>query len=305
MPLIESLRKRWIEEAPFRSFYSYPYINNDGLLLGAGTVLATMRRSQTGVATLTISGNEEKIFALLSLGYRQHLSIDLLRFIKRASLQWAKGEPALAQFELAYARLPRFESKADAQWLFYMDGLIQFGVSPRFLMRAVGLGIRELDLLKYAADEPREPAGHGRESGEWTSSDIEVAQNSRWPGDSRRFLPVGGSSVNGGAPVGEAPTTDGAIGVGKYAGQSIPARSPARDFTPQEREEINKIGADTGCHTCGTKSAGTSSGNFIPDHQPPSALNSSSAPQRLYPQCINCSREQGLGIARQLQQRKP
>lgn len=89
------------------------------------------------------------------------------------------------------------------------------------------------------------------------------------------------------------------IGLGQFAAQSIPARSPARDFTAAERSEINRIGSTTGCHTCGTASPGTISGNFVPDHQPPSALNSAGDPQNLYPHCISCSREQGLAIARE------
>lgn len=93
-----------------------------------------------------------------------------------------------------------------------------------------------------------------------------------------------------------------ATGLGKFAGESIPARSAARDFTAAERADVNGIGAKTGCHTCGTTNPGTKSGNFVPDHQPPSALNAKGEPQRLYPQCINCSREQGLEIARQLRQ---
>jgi hypothetical protein len=80
---------------------------------------------------------------------------------------------------------------------------------------------------------------------------------------------------------------------GPHAGQSIPARGPGRDFTPAETAEISRIGQTTGCHTCGTTSPGTRSGNFVPDHQPPSALNESGAPQRLYPHCLNCSRRQG------------
>ncbi len=40
-----------------------------------------------------------------------------------------------------------------------------------------------------------------------------------------------------------------AIGLGKYAGESIAARSSARDFTAAERALINAIGAKTGCHT--------------------------------------------------------
>jgi len=80
---------------------------------------------------------------------------------------------------------------------------------------------------------------------------------------------------------------------GPYAGDSIPARGPERDFTPEERAAVNEIGQTTGCHTCGTTNPGTASGNFIPDHQPPSKLVEPGTPQQLYPQCLNCSRIQG------------
>lgn len=80
---------------------------------------------------------------------------------------------------------------------------------------------------------------------------------------------------------------------GEHAGDSIPARGPERDFTDGEREQVNEIGGKTGCHTCGTTDPGTKRGNFVPDHQPPSKANPSGAPQRLYPQCLSCSRQQG------------
>jgi hypothetical protein len=83
------------------------------------------------------------------------------------------------------------------------------------------------------------------------------------------------------------------IGPGPFAGESIPARGPDRNFTAEEREEINRIGSETGCHTCGTKEPGTRTDNFVPDHQLPSALNSNDEDQRLYPQCLLCSRRQG------------
>ncbi len=80
---------------------------------------------------------------------------------------------------------------------------------------------------------------------------------------------------------------------GPNAGDSIPARGPGRDFTPEERDKVNDIGNDSGCHTCGSKDPGTKSGNFVPDHQPPNRLNPDGGPQRLYPQCLGCSRTQG------------
>ena len=89
------------------------------------------------------------------------------------------------------------------------------------------------------------------------------------------------------------------IGPGPFAGESIPARGPERDFTAGECREINRIGRETGCHTCGTTEPGTESGNFIPDHQLPNARNSAGQSQRLFPQCQSCSRLQGLWISRE------
>ena len=81
--------------------------------------------------------------------------------------------------------------------------------------------------------------------------------------------------------------------VGSNAGESIIARGKGRNFTAAERTKINKIGETTGCHTCGVKTPGTKSGNFVPDHQPPSGLVADGTPQNLYPHCSGCSAKQG------------
>jgi hypothetical protein len=80
---------------------------------------------------------------------------------------------------------------------------------------------------------------------------------------------------------------------GPYAGESIPAPAPGQPITPAMRAQLNEIGSETGCHTCGSTNPGTGSGNFIPDHQPPTAMTLPGQPQRLYPQCLGCSRTQG------------
>ena len=79
---------------------------------------------------------------------------------------------------------------------------------------------------------------------------------------------------------------------GPFATESIPARGPQRSFTVSERNAINEIGLKSGCQTCGTTNPGTRSGNFIPDHQPPSALNLTNGLQRLFPHCNSCSHRQ-------------
>lgn len=82
------------------------------------------------------------------------------------------------------------------------------------------------------------------------------------------------------------------IGPGPFAFESIPARGFDRNFTSEERREINRIGSQFGCHTCGTSDPGTRTGNWILDHQDPTALRSPRSPS-LYPHCASCSAAQG------------
>ncbi|WP_180985881.1 hypothetical protein [Streptomyces sp. CB02959] len=87
--------------------------------------------------------------------------------------------------------------------------------------------------------------------------------------------------------------------VGDYAHESIPAQSKSQKFTAEERQKINDLGEQFGCHTCGSKDPMSKGGNFVPDHQPISSWVPDGTPQRLYPQCLPCSRQQA-GWARQL-----
>ncbi|OJT24492.1 hypothetical protein BO221_15190 [Archangium sp. Cb G35] len=89
---------------------------------------------------------------------------------------------------------------------------------------------------------------------------------------------------------------------GQYARESIPARGPGRDFTVAEREAVNELGRKHGCHTCGARNPGTRSGDFIPDHQPPSQL-APGQPQRLYPHCKACSLRQGGEVNAELRRK--
>ena len=95
-----------------------------------------------------------------------------------------------------------------------------------------------------------------------------------------------------------APTS--LVELGPYAGESIPAvNGTSRKFTTAERGQINQIGSQTGCHTCGTTNAGTKSGNFVLDHYPHNdavSLGQDYRPQRLYPHCSTCSARQGGNV---------
>ncbi|MEG3148338.1 RHS repeat-associated core domain-containing protein [Sphingomonas sp. ZT3P38] len=77
---------------------------------------------------------------------------------------------------------------------------------------------------------------------------------------------------------------------GPNAGPGVPASGPRA--TAAERRGVNAEGNARGCHTCGARTPGTRSGNWIPDHQQSTALKPAGASQRLYPHCDACSRRQ-------------
>jgi hypothetical protein len=81
---------------------------------------------------------------------------------------------------------------------------------------------------------------------------------------------------------------------GPHAGESLPASS--RRHTEAEKDAMTSIGRRAGCHHCGNTDPKTADGRFVPDHQPPSALNVERRPQRLYPHCRTCSTLQGLAV---------
>jgi hypothetical protein len=106
--------------------------------------------------------------ALLATAYERSVDVRLLAKLRRAAELWNDGEEALAHIHLAHAGVPPCEEE-QALRLFVADELIEAGVTPQALMKAQGFDPAPLALLKFNPDQPRVPAGSGRESGEWTS----------------------------------------------------------------------------------------------------------------------------------------
>lgn len=88
---------------------------------------------------------------------------------------------------------------------------------------------------------------------------------------------------------------------GPWAEGSVPSSAPGK-ITQAERNALNPIGDEFGCHSCGTTTPGTKSGNWVGDHQPVSSQVPPGTPQVLYPQCLACSNDQGLYIINQMRQ---
>ena len=132
-----------------------------GLVLGAGTSVAPMRRDGEGAETLDLSG-EDRILALLAAAFSAPVKATLLVKLRHASALWAQGDKSLAQIHLEHLRLPKLDSEEQAFRLFLADRLIASGHSPRRLCKVLGFDLPK-GLRKFDSDQPCD--GHGR----WTS----------------------------------------------------------------------------------------------------------------------------------------
>ena len=165
----ESLKKRFDERLSRSAINTAIEINDAGLVFGAGTVLARMRRDACGASRLDLYADWQRMATLLAAAYGRPLSPDVFLHIEGAFEQWRRGDKALANIRLAFARLPRLEDHSSVTRLFHAEDLLERGVSPRPLMLAFGFAPEVADLAKYDPNEPRVPAGSGRSSGQWTS----------------------------------------------------------------------------------------------------------------------------------------
>ena len=172
-----SLEKIWNRRLQSYPFYPLVELTERGLMFGAGTSLARLRRDESGAAVLDVECDRERILALLAVVYGRPLFFDALRHIEGAVKEWRRGDKALANIRLAYARFPRLERREEARPLFIAAALLKAGVSPRSLMKQYGFDPLILDFDKYVPSQPRVPPGSGRQSGRWTSDGAATAAN--------------------------------------------------------------------------------------------------------------------------------
>lgn len=146
---------------------------DEGLVLGTGTILAE-RSGRDSSAALMLDGVEERLLALLAIAYGRAVSPKVIGNVRRAAGEWFGGNPCLAYIHLAHTGLPTLDDGEAAFRLFAADRLIEAGAGPRRLLELCEIDAAPLDLRKagFNPDEPRVPAGNGREGGEWTDDGV-------------------------------------------------------------------------------------------------------------------------------------
>lgn len=152
---------------PEATFDPVMRFTDEGLVLGTGTVLA---RKSTSAVDVLIDVDEPRLVALLTAAHLRTPTCHEIAHVRKAAERWRHGESALAAMHLALSRLDRLINPVvDAERLFLADGLLEAGLPPDTLLKALEpKGPSSDGIAKYDPDEPRVPAGNGRTSGQWT-----------------------------------------------------------------------------------------------------------------------------------------
>ncbi len=145
-------------------------MTEDGLVLGAATVLAKIGRSAGQDPEPAAANAGERILALLAVAYGQPVPSAVLGNIRRAARYWQAGDNCLASIELALTGLPALPDEEEAcSRLQRAARLLARGMAPGDLLKALGID-PAADAVKagFNPAEPRVLAGNAGDSGEWS-----------------------------------------------------------------------------------------------------------------------------------------
>lgn len=186
-----AFERDWRDRGLGRRLHREMTFTQAGLVLGRGTLLAEFGKEGLASRGLAFDGEEARVLSLLTAVYGKPLAGGVIEKIRRAGEYWCAGDKALAQIHLPFLGLPKVD-ETDAYRLFLAGTALEKGVSPSELMKALGFPRAARDIEKYNPDQPRVPAGSGRESGQWSlgsgdgagqvSDDSELGSSADYPG---------------------------------------------------------------------------------------------------------------------------
>lgn len=165
----DQLRAEWTDRVRLGPIYCVMTIVGDGLVLGAGTVLAKMDGSAAPTAGLALDeAAEEHLLALLAAAYGRPVERRVLGNIRRALRYCRNGHQHLAAIELALSGLPPLVGDEAAYRLYLADRLITGGAAPREVAKALGAGLALPDTARagFNPNQPRVPSANP-DGGQW------------------------------------------------------------------------------------------------------------------------------------------
>jgi len=141
--LAEQLNEAW--EACRESVPIDPVMrfSSEGLVLGAGTILAESRRRGREVS---MDPSEPRLQALLAAAHLSRPAARDLAHLRTAAEFWNQGDSALAAMHLSLSGVDRLEwPEADARRLFLADGLLKAGIEPNVMIHTIEAGDPSFD----------------------------------------------------------------------------------------------------------------------------------------------------------------
>ncbi len=165
------LRKQFDLWRLYRPIELRPTLTEVGLTLGAGTHLMRVDEDPVAGPRFALEADGARLYALLAVAFDRPFSPGTLQHLESALNCWQRADKALANIHLAFARLPSLENENDAWRLYLAAGMLDHGLSPRRLLQELGYPPPSIGFTKFDPDQPRVPAGSGRNSGQWTSGD--------------------------------------------------------------------------------------------------------------------------------------
>lgn len=187
--MLEALRKQWAAREARAPIADSLTFDGGDIVLGAGTRIACGAGHEL----------DARAIALLSTAYRMQVDQSALTHLRLALDHRNKGDHPLALIHLALTGLGKLtRPPEDSQRLFIADGLMKTGVASEIILDALGLGESEIATLEraYNPDQPRVPAGSGRQSGQWTDGNTSGPATSDQAVDSRRGVQVADASAH-------------------------------------------------------------------------------------------------------------
>ncbi|HEX4180317.1 MAG TPA: hypothetical protein VHY32_05965 [Caulobacteraceae bacterium] len=135
--LAERLSKQWRARQALVPVQTAMSFGPEGLVLGARTVLAPAEADGPR-RSIRLEGREARIGALLSAAHLKPIPPAALTHIRKAAEHWGEGRAALAEVHLALSGVSTLADPGPgAQRLFLADGLLQAGVEPDAILKAL------------------------------------------------------------------------------------------------------------------------------------------------------------------------
>lgn len=166
------LKKQWDDHVSFRHYHPGIVIKDAGLVLGADTILVRMGETSSGAKSLAVEADRERLLTLLGVSYGHRVPPGIVKNIENASEHWRRGDQVLAHIHLAFTGLPKLESTHDVYRLYLAEALLDDGFPPREILKELRLDRTLHQIAKYDPNQPRAPAGSGRESGNGRRAEV-------------------------------------------------------------------------------------------------------------------------------------